>query len=299
VYLQQEQPPTGAKPRRAWRWLRAPLVGLALGLALVKGVQRWQISRLTAEERASAAHAHCERAQEISDEACQRLKVAPIYLPKDVMGDMIREYSRALDIDPNHLEALDGRAYWRWFRGDSDEALEDYNEFLRREPGNALVWYQRGRLRCERGDHKGAIEDFTRSLQIEPRRPGSAVLGARARCRRETGEWKGAIEDLVADGGYDHLSLGDCHQALQDHAAAVAEFSAYLKTSDAPNVRWRRGWSRFATGDRAGALDDFRFACASDCEMRRRAEDFILQKPLDPMTAVLKEALVLQPERGQ
>lgn len=297
--LTEMEPARPARGPRAWKLLRAPLVGVALGLLAVKGLDRWRISRLTPEERRSAAHAHCERAQEISDEACRRLKVGPIYLPKDVMGAMVGEYSRALEIDPDHLEALDGRAYWRWFRGDSNEALADYDEFLRRETGNPLVWYQRGRLRCERGDHRGAIEDYTRSLQVEPRRPGSATLGARAYCRRECGDWKGALEDLLADGGYDSLQIANCCQALGRHAEALPYYDKYLLRSSSDEVRYRRGLSRFATGDRAGALEDFSRACQEEAQPRRDAQAFIQAHPGDSMSAVLLEALQPKPERGR
>ena len=89
MYPQEEERLTERKPRRAWRWLRAPLIGLALGLAVVKGVDKLRIARLSPKERAFAAREHCRRAQEICDKESARLGVGPINLPREVMGDMV------------------------------------------------------------------------------------------------------------------------------------------------------------------------------------------------------------------
>ncbi len=288
-------PPSGTW--RAWRRLRAPILGLALGLALVKGYDRWRIAQIKPEERPLFAHAHCLRAREISDEACRRLKLSPIYLPKDVMGDMIREYSRALKIDPDHLEALHDRAYWLWYRGERDEALDDYDELLRRSPRSALAWYQRGRIRCESGDHKSAIDDYTHALAIEPHHQGGSALGARASCRMDVGDMVGALQDLEAEGGYDHLRIGDCRQALGRHAEAVKAYDAWLRTSRSTGVLYRRGVSRFWSGDHAGALDDFTRACEPDGDERRTALAFLEREPGNPMSEVLRQALLPKPER--
>lgn len=295
--VEAERGAESTRLKKAWRRLRAPVVGLVLGLVLVKGYDRWRIARMTPAERRDTARGHCDRAREIQDEACRRLKESPIYLPKDVMAQMIAEYTRALEIDPDCMEALESRAYWRWFRGDVDDALGDYAELLRRQPRNALAWYQRGRIHCERGEHGKAIADYTQALAIEPHHQGGACLGARARCRMDTGDYRGALEDYQADGGYDSWPIGDCHAALGQHAEAVAAYDAYLKRSDAPVARYRRGLSRFRLGDRAGALEDFRRACQDEGQARDEAQGHVRNTPADPVCELLKEALLPLPER--
>ena len=103
------------------------------------------------------ARAHCDRAREIQDEACTRLGVGPIHLPTEVIKEMIREYSKALEIDPENAEALHDRAYWRRYAGDGRAARADYDKLLRIAPANSLAWYQRGGMRCSGGDHAGAL----------------------------------------------------------------------------------------------------------------------------------------------
>ncbi|MBI2922292.1 MAG: tetratricopeptide repeat protein [Planctomycetes bacterium] len=281
---------------RAWRHVRAPLLGLLLGWGVVKGVDRLRIARLSPQERSQLAHEHCVRAQAICDEECLTRNVGPIILPEDVIEEMIDEYSRALEIDSGHLEALHSRAYWREFIGDPAGALDDYDDLLRRDAGNALAWYQRGGLLCDRGDHTAAIADYTRSLEIQPHRPGSAVLGARARCRRESGDWRGALADLEAEGGYDRLSIADCRQALGEHAEAVKGYDAWLRSSSSTEILYRRGVSKFSIGDRDGALEDFTRACQNDGSPRADALTFIREHPGDPMSDLLQEALRPLPE---
>ena len=276
--------------------MRAPLLGVILAWAVVRIVDRVRIARMSPKERTPLAHEHCLRAQEISEEACRRLGVSPIDLPRGVMGDMIDEYSRALEIDPGHLEALHDRAYWRSYRGDDWRAMRDYDELLRLDPKNALAWYQRGRLQHERGKHAEAIADFTHALEVEPARPGQATLGARSRCRRETGDWQGALDDLMADGGRDHLGIADCRQALGQHAEAVKAYDAYLRTSNSTEVLYRRGVSLFAAGDRAGAIEDFARACQEAGTPRADALTYMREHPGDPMSGALEEALRPRPE---
>ncbi|KAF0246600.1 MAG: hypothetical protein FD180_598 [Planctomycetota bacterium] len=106
----------------------------------------------------------------------------------------------------------------------------------------------------------------------------------------------GALADLEADGGTDTLSIADCRQALGRHAEAVKSYDAYLRHSRSLDVVYRRGVSRFAIGDRAGALEDFSRACLDEGSPRTAAMDFIQQHPGDPMSAVLQEALRPKPE---
>ena len=287
-------------PRPSWRRraLRTVVLGLVLGWALVRGVDRTRVALLGPEARAAAAHAHCERARAIEREACRRLDTSPIYLPASVMQEMADELTRALQVDPGHLEALHDRAYWRWFSGDRQRARADYDWLLALDPGNSLAWYQRGRLRCERGDHAGAAADYTRAIELEPARTaGNAAWGARGSCRRDTGDVAGALADFQVDG--DPFEIGSCLQDLGRHAEAVAAFDARLAHGDHPRARYRRGISRLALGDRAGAVADLGQALeASDLhELRADAWQRIAAGPGDPLASALEEALRAHPEQ--
>jgi tetratricopeptide (TPR) repeat protein len=95
-----------------------------------------------------------------------------------------RACDRALDLNPNHLDArlLRGRA--RAQQGDRTGALEDWGRLCDATP----VWCVealrlRGLLRAELGDARGAIEDLERYLALEPpptehRAPVTAKLAA-------------------------------------------------------------------------------------------------------------------------
>lgn len=289
-------PPAKEPPRASWprRLLRTLVLALVLGWLLVRGVDRTRVALLGPEARAAAAHAHCERARAIEREACQRLSTSPIYLPASVMQEMADELTRALQVDPGHLEALHDRAYWRMFSGDK-RARADYDWLLELDPGNGLAWYQRGRLRCGGGDHAGAAADYSRSLELAPRRGGNAAWGARGRCRRDTGDLAGALADFQVDG--DPFEVGSCLQDLGRHAEAVAAFDARLSHGDHPLARWRRGVSRLALGDRAGAVADLGQALETGHdELRQEALARIAAGPGDPLASALEEALRAHPE---
>lgn len=297
-------PPKDAAPplrgwRLAWRRLRAPIIGLVLGLGLVRGLERARLASLTPAERAERAHDHCERAGELSREAVARLGLAgPIYLPPDVMQEMIDEYSRALELDPTHVEALHSRAYWHLYKHEGSAALADYDQLLELDPGNSEAWYQRGGIHCGRGDHARAIADYTRSIELAPN-PYLAMRGARARCHEHLGDFSAALADLQAEGGGDHYRIARCLAALGRHAEAVKHYDVVLaRSAGAAETTYERGLSRFAAGDRAGALEDFQRAFRSGTSIASdRAREHMAAQPGDSLSAALLEAL--GPESGR
>ena len=47
-------------------------------------------------------------------------------------------------------------------------AIEDYTRVIELDPDHALAHLNRGKVRDGQGDHEGAIEDYTRALRLTP-----------------------------------------------------------------------------------------------------------------------------------
>lgn len=81
----------------------------------------------------------------------------------------IRDYSRAIALDPKKVDAYFNRAQSYKFMGDCLHAVEDYDSIIRLDPAFEYPYVNRGYCLAELGEHSAAIEDFTAALRINPR----------------------------------------------------------------------------------------------------------------------------------
>ncbi len=78
----------------------------------------------------------------------------------------IRDYSRAIALDPEKVDARFNRAQSYVFTGDCLHAVEDYDIIIRLDPAFEYPYVNRGHCFAELGEYSAAIEDFTAALRI-------------------------------------------------------------------------------------------------------------------------------------
>jgi tetratricopeptide (TPR) repeat protein len=79
----------------------------------------------------------------------------------------IKDYSSALAIAPQFVEAYVNRGQAKQSRQDWAGAISDYSEALRLKP-EAGTYFARASAREIKGDLEGAIADYTRTLELDP-----------------------------------------------------------------------------------------------------------------------------------
>jgi tetratricopeptide (TPR) repeat protein len=117
-------------------------------------------------------------------------------LQKAAVGDRngaIADFTRAIELDPEFVDALTerGRAYSSG--GDREKALEDYGRALQLDPNNVEILNDRGSVRLARENLEGAIADFDRAIELDPTFTQARIN--RGNARREKGDLDGAIAD--------------------------------------------------------------------------------------------------------
>jgi tetratricopeptide (TPR) repeat protein len=221
--------------------------------------------------------------------------------------EALKHYDGALD--PAHPDALDlfRRAVAEQGLGQTDRALADYDEAVRRDPKNQAVYLQRGVLLATRArNFRRAIGDFNRTLELEPR--NFHALIARGEAWSQLGEFGPALSDLdqaiklapthphaLIVRGLIHAREGKPQLALQDYDAAlklsehepyalmsraalsasdgkyvpaIADLDASLAINDTNALAYyNRGVAHFAMGDYKAAIADYDAALRLDADM--------------------------------
>ncbi|MDR1112987.1 MAG: tetratricopeptide repeat protein [Bacteroidales bacterium] len=80
----------------------------------------------------------------------------------------IEDFSKAIELKPNDAEAYNYRGVAYRKKGDYDKAIEDYSKAIELEPDDAGAYYIRGSVYYEKGDHDKAIEDYNKSIELKP-----------------------------------------------------------------------------------------------------------------------------------
>jgi tetratricopeptide (TPR) repeat protein len=162
------------------------------------------------------------------------------YQDKDFQG-AIADYTEAIRLNPNFVEAYDNRGLAREKLKDLDGAINDYTQAIKINPNDAYAYFFRGSVRKELKDFKGAINDYTQGIKINPNFAQAYVL--RGIVRDELKDFQGAINDYTqgikinpnyaeAYGirGFARYQLGDKQGAINDLQKAAELFQQQGKT---------------------------------------------------------------------
>jgi tetratricopeptide (TPR) repeat protein len=84
-------------------------------------------------------------------------------------GGAVREYERAIRLDPANIEALVNLAFALQQTGRDDSALTVYRRALALDPHEATAFFSLGNMLARRGDVAAALEAYDRAAALNPR----------------------------------------------------------------------------------------------------------------------------------
>ena len=140
----------------------------------------------------------------------------------------IKDFSRAIELNPKYHEAYNIRGLCHGVLGDYDKEMEDYNKSLEIWPDFSKAYYNRGNLKYDRKDLTGALADYSEAIRFQSGY-GRAHFN-RANVLDELGRFSEALEDYyIALNSFegeekgeicfqialDRLTLGDTVRACQ------------------------------------------------------------------------------------
>jgi tetratricopeptide (TPR) repeat protein len=144
----------------------------------------------------------------------------------------IKEYTTALQSDPDNARTYCNRGNTYGKKGDNDRAIADYTQAIRIDPNFALAYTNRGTRYRAKGDNDRAIADHTQAIRIDPNYV--YAYNNRGLAYNEKGDYDRAIADCnqairldpnfaVAynNRGYAYRNKGDYDRAIADYTQAI------------------------------------------------------------------------------
>ena len=108
----------------------------------------------------------------------------------------IADFNEVIRLDPNHVQALNGRCYALAIIGQMQQALADCNESLRLLPNDANALDSRGFAYLKLGQLDAAITDYDSVLKLH--RTTASSLYGRGVAKLKNGDSSGGNSDIAA-----------------------------------------------------------------------------------------------------
>ena len=211
-------------------------------------------------------------------------------------GRAIADFTTALDLTPNNVEALIRRGDAYGQIGEFARALADLNLAVKSSPDYQVAYFFRGLAHFRRGESRLALTDYNTALAIHPRYIDALV--ARAGLYSLDGREDLALGDLDAALALERnnpvafYNRGFVHFMKRDYERAIGDYSAAIGLDPEMGVAYNnRCLARTIIGqDLVGALSDCDMALKimpSNLQMRE-TRGFIHLKLGDPAIAAVE-----------
>ena len=138
---------------------------------------RWHLSDM--RDRVHLGHGGCTAVIQSGKFTGSNLATAFIfrgvaYRAKGETDRAIQDYDQAISLEPNNATAFNNRCFARAAAGRQlDRALEDCDKSLRLKPNDPYALDSRGLVRLKLGQFKAAEEDYSARLQSQPKSASS------------------------------------------------------------------------------------------------------------------------------
>ncbi len=220
----------------------------------------------------------------------------------------LADLNRAIELDPQYVEAYHGRAYVYLAMEDYHHALADYTRIIKLDPQFVAAYRDRGSAYYALDDYNNALADLNRAIELDPQ--DTAAYRIRGAVYYDLDDDNNAFADLnraiELDPQYTaaYRVRGSVYYDLDDYNNALADFNRAIELdSEYARAYHYRGMIYCAMGNYPDAIADLDRAIEIDPQdtiaYLRRAYTYYQMGDYDHSIADLDRAVELNPTSAQ
>ncbi len=176
----------------------------------------------------------------------------------------IKDYDEAIKKDSDYAKAYCNRGVAKYKLKKYAEAIADCDEAIAINPNYAMAYNARGLAQDARKEYAAAIEDYSKAIEKDPK--FAAAYNNRGATKYNLKKYAEAIEDYdraiaISKSAAVYSNRGESKIALKKYAEAIEDCSRAIAIDPKfAEAYYNRGTAKQASGDPAGAQEDFETA---------------------------------------
>lgn len=155
------------------------------------------------------------------------------YEVEGMLNKAIRDYTRAIKLDPKSSEAYESRAQYHSQINNDAQAIQGYSKALTFDPRNAWLYWGRAQVYAGKRLYAKATQDYRRAIRLEPKFADSYFYNI-VRVDWRIGNFQKAISDFTRpfqgsrDDGY-YNQRGHLSMTVGNYDEAINDYSTAIK----------------------------------------------------------------------
>ncbi len=233
----------------------------------------------------------------------------------DEIDNAITNLSKAIELNPDYVDAYYFRGLVYITEEDYDKAIADYTKAIELDPNNnseiakatgASAYFLRAGAYYENYDYDAAIADFDKAIEMNPGHSDAYYLRGEVHYfdnndDKAIADFTNAIElnsDFAADAYY---LRGEIYYFKDDYGKAIADFTTAIESDSdyAGDAYYFRGEAHYFINDYDSAIADFSVALAlypdDSYAYYFRGDSYYLKGDYDSAIADFERAIKLDP----
>ena len=173
----------------------------------------------------------------------------------------IDDYSKAIQLDPNDADVYSNRGYVYNAMGEYEKAIADCATAIKIDTDHVEAYNNRGNAYANKGEYEKAIADYNKVIQLNP--DYAEAYNNRGITYADMGEYEKAISDcskaiqLDSDYAAAYNNRGNAYADMGEYEKAIADYSKAIQLNpDYEFAYYNRGIAYKNKGEYDKAIDD-------------------------------------------
>ena len=184
------------------------------------------------------------------------------HIKQDKLEQAIVSFSKAIELDPDYVNAYCNRGAVYYYKGEYEKAIIDYNKAIELNQRHVITYNNRGVAYDNKDEQEKAIGDFTRAIEIKS--DYADAYNNRGNAYGNKGEYDRAITDytkaieLDSEFANAYHNRGNAYGNKGEYDRAITDYTKAIELdSEFANAYHNRGVAYYSKNDFNQAIKDY------------------------------------------